>query len=396
MNWSLPQARRVWSAGQDLQDPPQAPLADVVARTGWIRTLGGVEAYLALRARHPGLTVDDVHAAVVAGDLAVVPCVRGCIYLVPRADLSLALAIGEALSRNRRANDLKKVGVEAPELAEVGEAIAAVLTDGPLSTHGLRKALPDGVIRSLGDIGKKKGITSTLPPALRELEFAGRIRRCQVDDRLDHERYTWALIDEPIGELPDMDTMATAMAKRFFGWAGSATVDAFVGWTGFGKRVARAAVAKLNLNEVHIEGLDEVHLTRWTEVPDPAGRLVGLPGLDNLHQLRYDAANLAHPDRHELEVGAFGAKRIGTLGTTKHLFERILVVDGEIVGGWAYDPDTHRAESHTWRSEHRDAAEAEAKAITEFLGPLGGGKVFSIDKDEHLRRRLERVRGYGA
>jgi len=74
----------------------------------------------------------------------------------------------------------------------------------------------------------------------------------------------------------------------------------------------------------------------------------------------------------------------------------MLVVDGRFVGAWGYDPDHHRVEAHVWEPAVADLARAEAESLTAFLKPLGGGKVFSIDKDEHLRTRLARVRSYGA
>jgi len=48
-------------------------------------------------------------------------------------------------------------------------------------------------VRSLGEKGKKLGLSSTLPPALRTLEFEGRIERTLEGGRLDSERYLWRL-----------------------------------------------------------------------------------------------------------------------------------------------------------------------------------------------------------
>ena len=47
---------------------------------------------------------------------------------------------------------------------------------GPLSTDALRKSLPGGTVRSLGEKGKKVGISSTLPPAVRHLKLAPKRR----------------------------------------------------------------------------------------------------------------------------------------------------------------------------------------------------------------------------
>ncbi|MFK7931753.1 MAG: crosslink repair DNA glycosylase YcaQ family protein, partial [Myxococcota bacterium] len=382
----------VWAHHQDLLAPEPTALAQVLSRTGWVRTLGGVEAYLAMRARCPNLTAADVHEAVQTGDLCVTPSVRGCIYLVPKADLPLALAISDALSSKRRQADLRKVHVSADELAHVCDAITEALASGPLTTAGLRKALPDGVVRSLGDAGKKIGLSSTLPPALRELEATGRIRRRPQNHQLDHERYEWVAHTGTEDHAP-LPQVAQALAQRFFQWSGASTLDAFVAWSGLGKRVAKTAVDTLDLQPVQIEGVGE-RLTACTRVPDATGRAIGIPGMDNLHHLPQSAAPFVSAAYHGLTVGAFGARRVGQLGTVKHLFERMIVVDGRFVGAWGYDPDHHTVEAHVWEPDFAEPAQAEAASLTAFLKPLGGGKVFSIDKDENLRTRLARVRSY--
>src|SRR4051812_5512626 len=61
-------ARGRWGAG----------VAAVLARAAFVRTLGGVEAYLALRARAPWVRAADVPAAVDAGLARVIPAVRPC------------------------------------------------------------------------------------------------------------------------------------------------------------------------------------------------------------------------------------------------------------------------------------------------------------------------------
>src|SRR5438105_3614284 len=90
---SLSRARAVWLDRQGLLTPVRGPLHEVVGATGWVRTLGGVEAYLALRARVPGLSRKAVDEAVAKGALRVVPAARGCMYLLPQKDVALALRV---------------------------------------------------------------------------------------------------------------------------------------------------------------------------------------------------------------------------------------------------------------------------------------------------------------
>ncbi len=88
---SLEHARRVAVAAQGLARSPTGGLAAAVEATGFVRTLGGADVYLALRARRPGTSRAGLDGAVERGELQVVPAARGCIYLVPRRDVPAAL-----------------------------------------------------------------------------------------------------------------------------------------------------------------------------------------------------------------------------------------------------------------------------------------------------------------
>src|SRR5687768_1606803 len=107
---SLAQARAFWWRRQGLATPVGGPIDAVVAATGWLRTLGGVDVYLAARARSPGLHRAELDAAVADGRLVVSMAVRGCIYLVPAAEVPMLLAEAEPAWRGGVERDLAKVG----------------------------------------------------------------------------------------------------------------------------------------------------------------------------------------------------------------------------------------------------------------------------------------------
>lgn len=79
----LAHARAFWYRQQGLEAPVGETPHELVSRTGWVRTLGGIDAYLALWSRRPGLRRAAVDEALASRRLAVAPAVRGCIYLVP-------------------------------------------------------------------------------------------------------------------------------------------------------------------------------------------------------------------------------------------------------------------------------------------------------------------------
>jgi len=186
----------------------------------------------------------SVHEAVLSGELCVAPSVRGCIYVVPRDERALSLRIAHHLSEARIRKEHQKLGIPASELDVLGAQVLEALAHAPHTTASLRSALPDGAVRSLGDAGKKLGVTSTLPITLRRLEFAGEIERRPHDGRLDHERYVWAPCALEVGAFSDDD--AVAIARRFLTWAGPSTRKEFAAWTGLSQTVAKAALAALD------------------------------------------------------------------------------------------------------------------------------------------------------
>lgn len=385
-------ARRRWSAAQGLNETADEPIADTLARTGWLRTLGGTAAYLALGARNARATVAAVNAEVAAGRLRVMPAARGCMYLVPEAHAGLARRLSVRLSERRMARELERAGTDDAELERLGAAVREALEDGPASTAALRKRLGDAV-RSLGAAGKKVGLTSTLPPALRRLEMAGRLVRKPVDDRLDHERYDWALAADV--EEDDAGDDLRRLAEAYLAWAGPTTAAAFSAWTGLSKTDAKRALAAVAAAPIEVEG--------WgAGVVSAAGPAVGperttwLGGMDNLYALRPDASALVDPAVADLEVANFG-RGTRRLAEMSQPLERTIVHGGQVVGLWAYDPVAAELVQHRWGGAAEPAREAEEAArVRAVFEALGTSRVFSLDNEDLLVARAARLRALGA
>lgn len=251
-----------------------------------------------------------------------VPGVRGCIWTVLGEDAALALRIAGSLSRKRRVRDLEQAGSSEAEATELGAEILRVLAHKPMGTKDLSKALPEGLVRSLGPAGKKVGLSTTLPPSVRLLEFDGRVRRRPEGLRVEGERYDWevAATDQRIGAdaSDDQAEQALAIGRRYFREVGPATLEEFALYTGFGKRVCRAAVQALELATVRIGELE----TEFFATPEQVEALTCAPSvpradvhllscLDNFLTHRRDpGALLSDPGEHDRPVLTMGSRTI--------------------------------------------------------------------------------------
>lgn len=393
------QARAAVLAAQGLTFP-RGPLAATVERTGFLRTLGGVEVYLAARARVPGMKAKELDAATSARQLKIVPSVRGCIYLVASRYVPLSLRVADLLGRERSKKERLKAGIKEGEIEKLGERVLETLVKhGPMTTDALRKELPDGAVRSLGDKGKKAGLSSPLSPALRTLEFAGRVERKVESGRLDSERYRWQhTLKSPFHgvELPDeLPALAPKLAEIFLGAAGLARIDDFATWSGLSKRDAAAGFAALRTVPVDVEGFKDSWISLASAFVDDAPSADDVHALlgfeDNAFGLNVGAALFADPMFHKMKVPSWGSASKVDLGSARHLSSRPVISEGRLVGFWEYDPDEKEVVLGLFNAVSKDSKrrlDEQADAVTRFLrDELGHGRSFSLDTDEALAQR---------
>ena len=400
---SLDQARAFWHARQGLRNPFDQGPAEIVAATGWPRSLGGSDAYLALFARAATLDRATVDTAVAAGELRIVPAVRNCMYLLPAKEVPLLMALAADLARPRIERDLEKVEVAWDEVETLAAEVEKALAAGPLETHAIRKALPDGAVRSLGDPGKKIGMSSPLPVALRELEFRGTLERRPVGDRLDTEKYAWRLASPTTVEVPaDPTARLAAVIERFLTLFGPATVKELSTWIGVSQRDAKAALAKLPVVSVAIEEhtrvavLLERDLDALTEAQPPASTFSFLPFEDNLLTVHGGPGVLANPRHHDREVKVWGRGKGSTLGDVRHLHQRPLLLGENLAGFWEFDPDAKEVITLPFDplpAKSKKALAAEAERLGAFIrDEIGHARSFSLDTDDKLRERAAALR----
>ncbi|MEL7059139.1 MAG: crosslink repair DNA glycosylase YcaQ family protein, partial [Acidobacteriota bacterium] len=268
-----------------------------------------------------------------------------------------------------------------------------------------RIALGDAV-RSLGEVGKKVGLSSTLPPTLRRLEFAGRIERRLEDDRLDHERYRWQRATRPIDEAWDAKParLRTLAARRFVEATGIAAVDAFATWSGFGKRDARAALDDAQLEPISIDGVEgdfravpellaearSIDASLRHRPSDP----IFLPFEDHLLAAFGGPAFWVDPRHHALPTPTWGSGP-STLGTARRAWIRPILIGDRVRACWDWHPTERRivvapfdVDSSAERTHLRAAADRFGDALAT---ELGHGRIHSIDGEKTARRRLERL-----
>ena len=259
----------------------------VLARAGWARSVGGANPYLTLFAR-AGIRREQVDADVLAHRILELPVARGCTYVLGRDDFAWALQLGKDAAESAF-KVVGRLGVDRGEITLLEEQVLHTLAEaeGPMDPRQLKEELGDSV-RNLGEEGKKKGATTTLPTALGILQSEGRIRRVPANGRLDQQRYAY----EPWGLPPsalDDDDARTELIRRYLGWTGGATFKQSQWFTGFTVAQSKAALAAVGAVEVPTAGRGRpaVDAARRRRRPrrlrgagggtDPAARRNGFP-----------------------------------------------------------------------------------------------------------------------
>lgn len=397
----LPRARAAWMQNQGLRRELEASsIDDLVGNTGWVRALGGADVYFALWARRPSADRHTLDAAVVDGSLRIVPAVRGCMYLVPQKDVPWTMGLAAQLARPRVLRDLEKVDLPWSVIEDVMQEVESALSDGPLDTHGLRKVLSPDSVRGLGEKGKKIGLSSPLPVALREMEFRCRIRRTPVGMHLDTERYLWQLDDTTATVPDDRAALVGAVVERVFRFFAPASIKEVAAWMGLPQRDIKSAMADLPLVPIDIEGRgqawaweDSLESLKEPAAPSTDVRFLGFE--DNLLTFYGGPGVFADSAHHDHMMASWGRGKPATLGTTKHPTQRCLMVGDDLVGFWEFDAaqdrvvvgglDTLPQEAHPAIEKGRAFLEHQIRDV------LGHARCFSIDTDDAIARRAALV-----
>lgn len=364
----------------------------VFARAGWARSIGGANPYLTLFAR-AGIRREQVDADIQTHRILELPTARGCTYVLGRQDFDWALKLGRDAAETTF-KVLGRLGVDRGEIALLEEQVVRALAEasGPMDPRQLKEQLGDSV-RNLGEDGKKKGASTTLPTALGILQAHGRIRRVPANGRLDQQRYAYELWN--LGPSPlDDDAARAELVRSYLGWTGGATFKQSQWFTGFSVAQGKAALVAVDAVEIHTAVATAGGGTLWM-LPDDVGRLAAfeepageqiqlLAGSDSLMLLRRNAADLLAEDDRDRDVLAPQALQAD-------LPDHPILDRGRIIGLWQYDPGQERIVS--WLFD--GATPAVTRRIDEIQAwirdDLGDFRAFSLDSPAGRQPRIDRL-----
>ncbi|MBV9611715.1 MAG: winged helix DNA-binding domain-containing protein [Acidobacteriaceae bacterium] len=385
--------RAWWSHRQALDGRLSGQTAPrVLAETGWARSLGGVAPYLSLFSR-AAISRETADAAVRALDIHELPAARRCTYVVPASDFGLALKLGQAVTGEEQT--ASKLGVTPKEIAKLCDAVLSKLSSGPLEPSELRDVL-GSVVRNLGEQGKRKGLTTTLPVALGKLQSAGEIRRVPLNGRLDQQRYRYQLWrPNPLSNFNlSIEQCQVELARRFFSWIAPATLAEFQSFSGLGVKAGKAAVEPLQLEPLP-DLKDRLLLPEqrdaWESfrIPkEPQYALVS--SLDAIAERRRNVTDLV--DSADLARKVPLEKGTAALGSLSDLPSHAILDRGRLIGLWEYDIT---AQSIVWILFIKpDAALRNAVKRTEQFvrDQLGDARSVSLDTPKSRESKIAALR----
>ena len=314
---------------------PEAAVRSVAA----LHSTDPTTPYLSGWARVPGFAIDDLGDALYrTRSLIRMHTIRRTLFVLDRSDAVLFEAgATRDIARKEWARLYKALAAVMPEqaiephLERVADEILAALKGRELSTKELSAAVPD--LGRKFEMGSGKWITEvplgTRLPYILAME--GRLIRAEPLGTWRSSQYRWALAEDWLGGAPEQVTEeegAIGVLRRYLETHGPATITDIRWWTGWTVARTKSALAKLETEEVELEG-DAVGLVL---AGDPGaggggdGAVAFLPSLDS--------STMGWKER-DWYLGPHGSEvfdSIGNAGPT-------VWADGRIVGGWSQRPD---------------------------------------------------------
>lgn len=383
---TIAKLRAWWSHRQGLDGRlAGASAGEVLAETGWARSVGGAGPYLTLFAR-AGISRKAVDEAVAKLQIHELPSVRGCTYVLPAKDFALGLKAC-AMMGDAEMKLARTLGVTDKEIDKLCGAVMKALAKSALDPEEIREAT-GAASRNLGEIGKKKGLTTTLPLALGKLQASGEIRRVPVNGRLDQQRYKYvAWSPNPLAKFKLSDEeVPIELARRYFAWTGPATVGEFQWFSALPAKAAKAAMEPLKLVSMgddrrilpeHREGFEAFKIPAKADY-----RLTS--SIDGIALLRRDLKTI---------VDEADFKKAGWSGSGPRDLPSHAIMDrGRVVGLWEFDPESQTIAWMAFGGKNEDLEKAVALTEGFVRDQLGDARGFSLDSPKSRVPRIQALR----
>ena len=317
--------------------------------------------------------------------------------MLPASDYALGLKVGQGFSDESAMRTARNyLGVTDEEIRRLEECVLGALKGGALEPKALKDAVGDAS-RNLGDEGKKRGQTTTLPLALGFLQSQGRIRRIPVNGRLDQQRYAYTVWDpSPLFHSTySREDAFAALAKRYFRWIGIAQVCHFQWFSGLGVKAAREAVSRAGVvplsdgSEWLLLPDDREEYDAFEVPSEPIYRLVS--GLDSIFLLRRDLPNLVEDaDKARSMVGEKGPQSVGS--GLQDLSNHAILDRGRLIGIWEYDSFAQEIVWVSFVGKPVALKEEVKKTETYIREQLGDCRTFSLDSPESRKPVIQALR----
>ena len=387
--------RAWWFARQGLDGSLDgATPAAVLERSGWARSVAGAGPYLTLFAR-AGTSREDVDAAVAALRIHELPAVRGCTYIVPASDFRLALTLGDTFGNGDMAA-ARKLGVTDVEIDALCKAVMKSLATGTHTPDAIRDATGKAS-RSLGETGKKKGLTTTLPLAIGLLQQTGDIRRVPINGRLDQQRYAYTkwTPNPRAGRALSVAGANAVIAAHYFRWIGPATMKEFQWFSGLGVKAAKDAVTALQLHPIaagsdSVLPANDLDAFRSFKLPlKPQYALVS--SLDTISAARRNVVDLL--DAADTEKDVVSDAAVMKIGRLSDLPSHAILDRGRLIGLWEFDTETASIVYALFGGKPDPALRAKITETEAFVrDQLGDARSFSLDSPKSRMPRIAALR----
>ncbi len=374
--------RYSWFCRQGLDsNAAKLSISDSLVQFGWQRGVGGSTPYIGLfsRGKHSRTEIDkEIHKL----NICELPSARGCTYVLPAQDFALGLAHAKkALRANRRITE--KLGMTDTQIENQKLAVCNAVREAELNPADLKKVLGDLVLK-FGDEGKKRGMTTSLPTVLGELQAEGKIRRISENGRLDQERYRYTKwFEDGITFSGDPDF---ALIRTHLNWAGITRIEDVCWFTGLSQTKVKSVLNEDNWVEIS-PGFFSAQ-SQIIEVPKkPEISFIG--AIDPFFNIRRNLDLIVEPE-DLLHPALKGQKLEGSLG----LIHQAILDRGRLIGFWEFDSENCEIIVCHWSTDS-DQVESKRNELEEYvLKELQVVKTHSLDSTKSQAKRIQNLRQF--